>query len=191
MDQPINRRRGDTECDTCGDRSDSDPDLPCGRVDDHPGATPCPGTYRDVDQTWYHGLRRPGSTAVVAVVDDQGQQIRLLRHHVRHSPDGFEWGYLGSGPAELARCILLDALDDPHCPTCHGTHKITPNASDQASDQAGEQAVPCYDCDSSGLAAVPYQQFKEEVVARWTGDEWRFPRSQAQAWLATHTGGKA
>jgi hypothetical protein len=34
-----------------------------------------------------------------------------LPHHVRHSPDGFEWGYAGSGPAELARCILIDFFD--------------------------------------------------------------------------------
>lgn len=33
-----------------------------------------------------------------------------LYHRVRHSPDGFAWGYNGSGPAELARCILLDFL---------------------------------------------------------------------------------
>ena len=26
---------------------------------------------------------------------------------VRHSPTGFEWGYLGLGRAELARCILV------------------------------------------------------------------------------------
>ena len=26
-----------------------------------------------------------------------------------HSPDGFEWGYGGSGPAQLALAILLDA----------------------------------------------------------------------------------
>lgn len=44
------------ECDTCGDCSNSDPDLPCGRLidptgpagydDDHPDAVPCTGTYR-------------------------------------------------------------------------------------------------------------------------------------------------
>ena len=28
----------------------------------------------------------------------------------RHSPDGFEWGYGGSGPAELALAILTDLL---------------------------------------------------------------------------------
>lgn len=38
-----------------------------------------------------------------------------LRHHIKHSPDGFSWGYSGSGPAELARCILWDHLGaEPH-----------------------------------------------------------------------------
>jgi hypothetical protein len=30
----------------------------------------------------------------------------------RHSPDGFEWGYHGSGPAQLALAILADAIGD-------------------------------------------------------------------------------
>jgi len=35
------------------------------------------------------------------------------RHDLRnHSPDGFAWGYGGSGPAQLALAILADALDD-------------------------------------------------------------------------------
>lgn len=33
-----------------------------------------------------------------------------LEHHVQHSPTGFAWGYGGSGPSELARCILWDHL---------------------------------------------------------------------------------
>lgn len=40
---------------------------------------------------------------------------RELEHHIHHSPDGFSWGYYGSGPAELARCILWDHLGfKPH-----------------------------------------------------------------------------
>ncbi len=35
-----------------------------------------------------------------------------LRHHVLHSPTGFEWGYGGSGPADLALAILADATED-------------------------------------------------------------------------------
>ncbi len=30
-----------------------------------------------------------------------------------HSPDGFQWGYGGSGPAQLALAILLDLTEDP------------------------------------------------------------------------------
>jgi hypothetical protein len=32
--------------------------------------------------------------------------------HVNHSPDGFAWGYGGSGPAQLAYAILFDVTDD-------------------------------------------------------------------------------
>ena len=30
-----------------------------------------------------------------------------------HSPDGFEWGYSGSGPAQLALALCLDVTADP------------------------------------------------------------------------------
>jgi len=33
-----------------------------------------------------------------------------LKHRVYHSPTGFEWGYLGSGPADLALSILWNFL---------------------------------------------------------------------------------
>jgi len=38
----------------------------------------------------------------------------LLRRNdiVNHSPDGFEWGYGGSGPAQLALAILMEVTDD-------------------------------------------------------------------------------
>jgi hypothetical protein len=45
---------------------------------------------------------------VVEIVD--GENVRPLIHQNRHSPTGFEWGYGGSGPADLARSILADVL---------------------------------------------------------------------------------
>jgi hypothetical protein len=33
-----------------------------------------------------------------------------IHHVIRHSPDGFEWGYSGSGPSDLALSICWDAL---------------------------------------------------------------------------------
>jgi hypothetical protein len=34
--------------------------------------------------------------------------------HVKHSPDGFAWGYgyMGSGPSQLAFALLLDVTND-------------------------------------------------------------------------------
>jgi len=40
-----------------------------------------------------------------------GQEtIHVLKHIVRHSPTGFQWGYGGSGPADLALSILTDLI---------------------------------------------------------------------------------
>lgn len=39
--------------------------------------------------------------------------LPLHLHEVNHSPTGFEWGYLGSGPAQLAYEILRDATGCP------------------------------------------------------------------------------
>jgi hypothetical protein len=55
----------------------------------------------------YVGVRDENGTAQV-YIEEQGER-RLLHHPVRHSPTGFEWGYGGSGPADLARALLLDA----------------------------------------------------------------------------------
>ncbi len=35
-----------------------------------------------------------------------------LTHIERHSPDGFNWGYSGRGPADLALAILVDCLGE-------------------------------------------------------------------------------
>jgi hypothetical protein len=58
----------------------------------------------------YIGERHGGSDLTRVLVDDGTIRVSL-EHHVRHSPTGFEWGYGGSGPSDLARCILLDYLD--------------------------------------------------------------------------------
>ncbi len=51
---------------------------------------------------------------VVTVID--GDRMRPLTHLERHSPDGFEWGYHGSGPADLARSIVGDVMGDRNPP---------------------------------------------------------------------------
>lgn len=40
-----------------------------------------------------------------------GQSLPLV-HRVHHSPSGMEWGYSGSGPADLARSILWEVIGE-------------------------------------------------------------------------------
>jgi hypothetical protein len=63
--------------------------------------------------TEYLGYRAANGDAVVRRIR-RGRIIALpLRLDLdNHSPTGFEWGYGGSGPAQLALAILADALED-------------------------------------------------------------------------------
>lgn len=60
----------------------------------------------------YVGYRDEVGNAVV-VVHEPGREPRALAHRlVLHSPSGFEWGYHGSGPADLAANILYAETGD-------------------------------------------------------------------------------
>jgi len=60
----------------------------------------------------YVGYRRRGR----AIVEKQSDQEQLTPERslelANHSPSGFEWGYGGSGPAQLALALLLDYTDN-------------------------------------------------------------------------------
>ncbi|HKW48275.1 MAG TPA: DUF6166 domain-containing protein [Gemmatimonadaceae bacterium] len=63
---------------------------------------------------WYEGQRNHDGTGPNRVdrVDASGRVALDPRLDVRnHSPTGFEWGYGGSGPAQLALALAIDALD--------------------------------------------------------------------------------
>lgn len=76
-----------------------------------------------------------------------------LVHHVRHSPSGFEWGYGGSGPQELARCILIDFYDLHDRPTDH--------------------PLPVQEFKSRFIEPAPYEGFEVtgEQIAEWVQSE--------------------
>ena len=57
--------------------------------------------------SWKYLIIREEDNRVTASVETE-DSILSLKHYVRHSPDGFEFGYSGSGPADLARSILID-----------------------------------------------------------------------------------
>ena len=56
----------------------------------------------------YEGRRQ--GYAVIVTVDGRPLNPRLDLYN--HSPTGFEWGYCGSGPAQLALAILADHLSN-------------------------------------------------------------------------------
>ena len=120
----------------------------------------------------YRGNAEDASSAHVVSVWEDGRLVGTLAHHVKHSPDGFSWGYGGSGPADLARCILIDHLGDKAwCPTCRGSGK------------------ECLDCWGERTAFRPglYQAFKFDVVARFPqAGQWTLDSDQIDQWLACH-----
>jgi hypothetical protein len=59
-------------------------------------------------QKRYEGRRSDGQVFVTVNGDALNPRFDLSSH----SPDGFEWGYAGSGPAQLALALLADCLDD-------------------------------------------------------------------------------
>jgi hypothetical protein len=56
----------------------------------------------------YEGRR----TKAGPVVTVNGEPLDARHDLHNHSPEGFEWGYPGSGPAQLALAILADHLRD-------------------------------------------------------------------------------
>lgn len=62
----------------------------------------------------YRGTRNKGGDVTVTVETGTGKAKPLaMRLDLRrHSPTGFNWGYAGSGPAQLALALCADALDD-------------------------------------------------------------------------------
>jgi len=102
----------------------------------------------------YWGDRLPNNEGVTVTVWD-GQRAEPLKHHVMHSPAGFEWGYEGSGPADLARCILIDYF----------------------SGQTDFVAV------ATKLADKYYQGFKRNVIATIPGDRWLISEVEIEKWV--------
>jgi hypothetical protein len=64
--------------------------------------------------TTYIGIRRGEDTFVTVICGEQRGELDIERSLAvrNHSPTGFEWGYNGSGPAQLSLAILLDVLKD-------------------------------------------------------------------------------
>ena len=82
-------------------------------------------TEKTYPETKYWGKRisAGGAQPVYKQLLPDGEPTELspiASQHLRnHSPDGFQWGYCGSGPAQLALPLLLDVTGNPELTQAH------------------------------------------------------------------------
>lgn len=74
-----------------------------------PASRPVPASL-----TITYRILRGDTAAEAFIVSADGAATRLPPRHdlTNHSPDGFNYGYGGSGPSQLAIALLAHALDD-------------------------------------------------------------------------------
>jgi len=109
---------------------------------------------------------------VRATVQEQENGGRLhaynLRHCVYHSPTGFETGYGGSGPADLALSILADYFE------------VTPSQIDRANRKIGLDDEP------ADNALRLHQNFKFYMIAPRNienGEQYSITSDDIDAWI--------
>jgi hypothetical protein len=147
---------------------------------------------------------------LLVVVKDQRVFPRFdeLRHIQYHST-GFEWGYEGSGPADLALSILADYLSEtpeqviayakhgtfwgPRCEECGGEGwilnvDVDPRLEDWKG--RGDPATMCTFCEGLGfirpaesLAVKWHQMFKREFVAGFEKAGWKLTGTEIAAFI--------
>lgn len=110
----------------------------------------------------YTGRRVPN--IIVMALDEGTKKARMLNPcHSQaiknHSPDGYNWGYGGSGPSQLALALLLDAIG------------LTP-----IEQRPSPETAPV-------LAERWYQVFKNDHVSQWGEDTWRISQAEIMGWL--------
>lgn len=108
------------------------------------------------------GQRNRRQHRLTVEVQEAGES-RPLVHIPYHSPDGFEWGYGGSGPADLALSMLADYF-----------HEAPGLIHAELAGSMGPRSA----------AYALHQAFKSEVIARQTGDTFRLNETEIARWVA-------
>jgi hypothetical protein len=111
----------------------------------------------------YHGMRL--ERCIVVVRDGRRRYPLDPKNDIHnHSPD-FEWGYCGSGPAQLALALVADACQHV-CPDCNG-------------DSAVIMDGPCPECGGKGVVVdeqaiqpAVYQEVTRVLVAGIGESDW-------------------
>lgn len=106
--------------------------------------------------TTFKGFRTPKQDCVVLVNEggDAWANLPLYLNEVNHSPTGFEWGYFGSGPSQLAYAILRYMCGKMYTET-----------------------------EAQELAEEYYMRFKERVIATIDRKEWILKEEDVTAFI--------
>lgn len=101
---------------------------------------------------------------------------------VQHSPDGFEWGYQGSGPADFALNILhLFLPPHEHTHTCY--HHLGPQSVELV---CTEGPLRLWHGFCSPQAYLLHQQFKRDVVAKIPDEGGTIRGWEILRWIGQH-----
>ena len=133
------------------------------------------------------------SSYVIEIYGRTGEMLGVVGHVVKHSPTGMSWGYVGSGPSDAARSLLIAVLgDDANCPECGGTRFVLLDATDPSVYEptppivgvdAADRVIPCPGpgCEK-GIRPLPYHAFQERIVAGLPNN-WVLTRADILEWL--------
>ena len=109
----------------------------------------------------YVGLRVNGTAVVLNLTDRRQLTPDRSLDLARHSPTGFEWGYAGSGPAQLALALLLDYTGDEALALAH----YTAFKDDVVSDLSCDGRADCWHLTGAEIDAALADDTKETVIA--------------------------
>lgn len=175
-------------------------------MNDNDNSTTPTGAQRPEPVVTYRGYGPDHPTGGrLVIIEIDGEVVGPLPHRAKHST-GLSWGYCGSGPADLARSLLIDALGDAaRCSLCDGTSTVvydvftdgevpaTRATDEQCDDRHGGRIarfsapMRCLNCEN-GWTVMPatYQRFKFEVIAQLPEQGWTLDRRDVLTWLRDH-----
>lgn len=111
-----------------------------------------------------------------AVVTVDGEPLDPAFEIRNHSPSGFNWGYGGSGPAQLGLAIVVDHLriKNALCSCQDVTHKRRFEVHHDVICELGQLLEVLH---------RHYQRFKELFVARFEQDGWKLKEEDVRICL--------